>query len=563
MKNLLCRVSLLMLAGIFLPACIHVHPSGVVLAEETSSVEPVNENKSSEAVVEVDDHEDSEAERPTYRRRSRNDDAESELETLRGELARLMDMARGIQDRIQDLEENRTGRGDRLRRTQAPLRVDRARGDDSRSPIRDGRIRREEERGREEHRDHPENRDGDREEYRDHPEDRNWGRDEYREGGRNARPEWRSNDRGMTRRPMERRMQRRLRSSRFEEQIDAIRFDSPPVWGVTNIGIDRRGSFGRTGPSPMMLRGRNGRSGMHGMVTESPIFLDHMMLEGDAVRSVMDGHVVFLEGHSGMKIPLQAHHMKAMGEIHAGMQQYKCEEECCGKEECGEELKCPAMSSGDFNEECCGKEECGEELKCPAMSSGDFNHVEFDTGLSLSEPLKIENGFHDVTNSMVVEGVSGQPGGIVIRADHFGELEDVDVEFDMDIAELMGGDFEAAIMIEIDGNEIDLEELPSLEIIKEMAEKLRFGMRQVEVDEVLINKSGDDSPKKANKKKANKKKANMKKANKKKANNKKANNKKANNKKANNKKAQDRESSEEQKMRIRVRELSRLGVPVL
>jgi uncharacterized protein YjbI with pentapeptide repeats len=123
----------------------------------------------------------------------------------------------------------------------------------------------------------------------------------------------------------------------------------------------------------------------------------------------------------------------------------------------------------------------------------------------------------------------------------------------MDIAELMGGDFEAAIMIEIDGNEIDLEELPSLEIIKEMAEKLRFGMRQVEVDEVLINKSGDDSPKKANKKKANKKKANMKKANK----------KKANNKKANNKKAQDRESSEEQKMRIRVRELSRLGVPVL
>ncbi len=524
MKNLLCRVSLLMLAGIFLPACIHVHPSGVVLAEETSSVEPVNENKSSEAVVEVDDHEDSEAERPTYRRRSRNDDAESELETLRGELARLMDMARGIQDRIQDLEENRTGRGDRLRRTQAPLRVDRARGDDSRSPIRDGRIRREEERGREEHRDHPENRDGDREEYRDHPEDRNWGRDEYREGGRNARPEWRSNDRGMTRRPMERRMPRRLRSSRFEEQIDAIRFDSPPVWGVTDIGIDRRGSFGRTGPSPMMLRGRNGRSGMHGMVTESPIFLDHMMLEGDAVRSVMDGHVVFLEGHSGMKIPLQAHHMKAMGEIHAGMQQYKCEEECCGKEE------------------------CGEELKCPAMSSGDFNHVEFDTGLSLSEPLKIENGFHDVTNSMVVEGVSGQPGGIVIRADHFGELEDVDVEFDMDIAELMGGDFEAAIMIEIDGNEIDLEELPSLEIIKEMAEKLRFGMRQVEVDEVLINKSGDDSPKKANKKKANKKKAN---------------NKKANKKKANNKKAQDRESSEEQKMRIRVRELSRLGVPVL
>ena len=544
MKNLLCRASLLMLAGIFLPACIHVHPSGVVLAEETLSVKPVNENKSSEAVVEVDDHEDSETGRPTNRRRSRNEAAESELETLRGELARLMDMARGIQDRIQDLEENRTGRGDRLRRTQAPSRVDRARGDDSRSPIRDGRSRREEERGRdrdeprdwdhEEHRDHQENRDWnrdwDREEHRDHPEDRNWGRDEYREGGRNARPEWRSNDRGMKRRPMERRMQRRLRSSRFEGQIDSTRFDSPPVWGVTNIGLDRRGSFGRTGPSPMMLRGRNGSSGMHGMVTESPIFLDHMMMEGDAVRSVMDGHVVFLEGHSGMKIPLEAHHMKAMGEIHAWMQQNKCEEECCGEEECGEE-------------ECCGKEECGEELKCPAMSSGDFNHVEFHTGLSVTEPLKIENGFHDGANRIFVEGASGEPGGIVIRVDQFDEFEGGDVEFDMDIAELMGGDFEASVMIEIDGNEMDLGELPSLDIIKEMVEKLQSGMRQVEVDEVLINKSGDDSPKKANKKKANKK--------------------KANNKKADKKKAQDRESSEEQKMRIRVRELSRLGVPVL
>ncbi|HCW44293.1 MAG TPA: hypothetical protein DGU45_03160, partial [Planctomycetes bacterium] len=126
-------------------------------------------------------------------------------------------------------------------------------------------------------------------------------------------------------------MQRRLRSSRFEEQMDSTRFDSPAEWGVTHIGIDRRGSFGRTGPSPMMLRGRNGRSGMHGRVTEGPNFLEHMMLEGDAVIPGMDGHVVFLEGHSGMKMPLQAHHMKAMGEIHAWMQQNKCEEECCGK----------------------------------------------------------------------------------------------------------------------------------------------------------------------------------------------------------------------------------------
>ena len=131
----------------------------------------------------------------------------------------------------------------------------------------------------------------------------------------------------------------------------------------------------------------------------------------------------------------------------------------------------------------------------------------------------------------------------MIRVDQFDEFEGGDVEFDMDIAELMGGDFEASVMIEIDGNEMDLGELPSLDIIKEMVEKLQSGMRQVEVDEVLINKSGDDSPKKANKKKANKK--------------------KANNKKADKKKAQDRESSEEQKMRIRVRELSRLGVPVL
>ncbi|HCW45184.1 MAG TPA: hypothetical protein DGU45_07700, partial [Planctomycetes bacterium] len=146
MKNLLRRASLLMLAGIFLPACIHVHPSGVVLAEETLSVKSANENKSAEAAVEVDDHEDSDAGRPANRRRSRNEAAEPELEALRGELARLMDMARVIEERIQDLEENGTGRGDRLRRNQARSRDDRARGDDSRSPHRDRRDRREEER---------------------------------------------------------------------------------------------------------------------------------------------------------------------------------------------------------------------------------------------------------------------------------------------------------------------------------------------------------------------------------------------------------------------------------
>ena len=132
----------------------------------------------------------------------------------------------------------------------------------------------------------------------------------------------------------------------------------------------------------------------------------------------------------------------------------------------------------------------------------------------------------------------------------------------------MGGGLETRWVVEVDWNEMALGELPSLEIIKEMVEKLQSGMRQGEFDEVLLNKSGDDSPKKANKKKANKKKADKKKANnkkvdKKKANNKKANNKKANNKKADKKKSPDRESSEEQKMRIRVRELSRLGVPVL
>mgnify|MGYP001288895227 CR=1 FL=1 len=176
------------------------------------------------------------------------------------------------------------------------------------------------------------------------------------------------------------------------------------------------------------------------------------------------------------------------------------------------------------------------------MSSGDFNHVEFHTELSVTEPLKIAN------LSKLFEGASGEPGGIVIGVDHFDEFEGGDVEFDMDIAELMGGDFETSVMIEIDGNEMDLGELPSLEIIKEMVEKLQSGMRQGEFDEVLLNKSGDDSPKKANKKKANKKKADK---------------KKANNKKADKKKSPDRESSEEQKMRIRVRELSRLGVPVL
>ena len=191
------------------------------------------------------------------------------------------------------------------------------------------------------------------------------------------------------------------------------------------------------------------------------------------------------------------------------------------------------------------------------MSSGDFNHVEFHTELSVTEPLKIAN------LSKLFEGASGEPGGIVIGVDHFDEFEGGDVEFDMDIAELMGGDFETSVMIEIDGNEMDLGELPSLEIIKEMVEKLQSGMRQGEFDEVLLNKSGDDSPKKANKKKANKKKADKKKANNKKVDKKKANNKKANNKKADKKKSPDRESSEEQKMRIRVRELSRLGVPVL
>ena len=146
-------------------------------------------------------------------------------------------------------------------------------------------------------------------------------------------------------------------------------------------------------------------------------------------------------------------------------------------------------------------------------------------------------GFHDGANRIFVEGASGEPGGIVIGVDHFDEFEGGDVEFDMDIAELMGGDFETSVMIEIDGNEMDLGELPSLEIIKEMVEKLQSGMRQGEFDEVLLNKSGDDSPKKANKKKANKKKADKKKADKKKADKKKADKKKANNKKVDKKKA--------------------------
>ena len=270
-----------------------------------------------------------------------------------------------------------------------------------------------------------------------------------------------------------------------------------------------------------------------------------------------------------------------------------CHSRACDSEECGEEKECPYLKGQcEEDSDCCGSEECEEEKECPYMQGRDSECCGDDDCSNAEKASKFyghdHGGFEveekSATKVIMIRKESGDPDDIykerldarveaIDSADSVYErsLGNTQMIIEMISDSLpedldLKGDVDIQIHTDIEGADLP----PGMEEeLKEMLEKM---MLEVEVEMKEKGKSGKkraadkDSQKESKKKAANKKQA----AAKKRAAQKKAAEKKAAEKSKESKRKQNRKkgngavkkAESGSPLEIRVRELTRLGVPV-
>ena len=612
------RKLLLLLAALLLPACIHIHPSGVALAENPG--EGVSTSTSFE-LSEGDDSDD--------RRQMRGMPPVEEIRRLQGEIAQLKEQIAQLQSMLAErggMMRPVPGGAARFRTEELMSLAGRLFSSEARHMGDDGNGHHdhghdailllelaEEMRGQ---RGGGHDHEGHEHDGHDHAEwhfdERHFEgelpmismefRDESRFGRRGEQfRQLRGRDRGMNRWEMSGRRPMRVMNPRMRNLT--------PRWNQGMTPAMPRGLAARQGMGAMrggafprgVIMGRTGA--MPGMQPWGPqggiVAIEPGMGHGEMMFHGADGNFAIF-GETG------AGHSRSCGSEECGEEKEcpylksQCEEDsdCCGSEECGEEKECPYLKNQcEEDSDCCGSEECGAEKECPYMKErnseccGDdgcckgekksgtkvimIRKESGDSGDMYKELLDTRVEVFDSAES-VYENTLGSPQMIVeMISDYL--PEDLELKGDVDIQ----------IHTDIEGADLP----PGMEEeLKEMLEKM---MLEVEVEMKETGKSGKkratdkDSQKESKKKAANKKQA----ANKKKAASKKqaANKKQAAQKKSAEKKSADKkksvkkdskskESKKKQNrkkgngavkksesgssLEIRVRELSRLGVPV-
>ena len=604
------RKLLLLLAALLLPACIHIHPSGVALAENPG------EGVSTPTSFELSEGDDSDD-----RRQMRGMPPVEEIRRLQGEIAQLKEQIAQLQSMLAERG------GMRARPGGAAIRVEevpmlgglfmsepRHMGDDGHGHHEHGH-----EHGHDHGHDHAEWHFDERHFEGDLPMISMEFRDESRFGRRGEQFRQRQGrDRGMNRREMSGRRPMRGMNPRMRNLTPRWNQGMTPVMprGLAarqGMGAMRGGGFprgvimGRTGAMPgMQPWGPQG-----GIVVIEP-GIEPGMGHGEMMFHGPGGNFAIF-GETG------AGHSRSCGSEGCGEEKEcpylksQCEgdSDCCGSEECGEEKECPYLKNQcEDDSECCGSEECGAEKECPYMKERDSECCGDDgccKGEKESEYHGHDHGGFDVEEKsgakvIMIRKESGDSG------DMWKELLDARVETSESayenslgstqmIVEMISdylpedldlkGDVDIQIHTDIEGADLP----PGMEgELKEMLEKM---MLEVEVEMKETGKSGkkraaekesqkESKKKAANKKQtANKKKAASKKqaANKKQAAQKKAAEKKSADKKKSLKKdARSKDSKKKQNrkkgsgavkkaesgssLEIRVRELTGLGVPV-
>ena len=605
------RKLLLLLAALLLPACIHIHPSGVALAENPG------EEVSAPTSFELSDGDDSD-----NRRQVRGMPPVEEIRRLQGEIAQLKEQIAQLQLMLSERGGMRAGPGGAaIRIEEVPgmgglfISESRHMGDDGHGHHEHGHehghdhghdaisrlelaneIRSQRDGGRHDHDRHDHDRhDHDRHDHAEwHFDERHFEgdlpmismefRDESRFGRRGEQFRQRQGrDRGMNRWEMSGRRPMRGMNPRMRNLT--------PRWNQGMTPVMPRGLAARQGMGAMrgggfprgVIMGRTGA--MPGMQPWGP-----------------QGGIVVIEpgmGHGEMMFHGADGNFAIFGETGAGHSR------SCGSEGCGEEKECPYLKSQcEEDSDCCGSEECGEEKECPYMKERDSECCGDDgccKGEKESEYHGHDHGGFDVEEKsgakvIMIRKESGDSG------DMWKELLDARVETSESayenslgrtqmIVEMISdylpedldlkGDVDIQIHTDIEGADLP----PGMEgELKEMLEKM---MLEVEVEMKETGKSGKKRAAEKESQKESKKKATNKKqtANKKKAASKKqaaqkkaAKKKSADKKKSLKKDSRSKDSKKKQNrkkgngavkkaesgssLEIRVRELTGLGVPV-
>lgn len=554
---------LLLAAALLLPACIHIHPSGIALAKDLSEA---TEEPASFKVA--DDHDAPE------RGGVRGIPPMAEIRRLQEEIARLQEQVGRLSAMLAEQDGMRAGPGRAY--------ISRSTND---VPMIGGLFRSDSEIRGHAGPDHGEGHDG-HEHGHDHAEwhfeERHFEGDlpmismEFRDEPRFVQRgeqfrQRQGRDRGMN--PRERSGRRPMRG------MNPRMRNLTPRWNQGMTPDMPRGHAARQGMGAMrggafprgVVMGRTGA--MPGMQPWGPqggiVVIEPGMWHGEMMFHGADGNfAIFHETGAG--------HSRSCGSEGCGEEKEcpylksQCEEDsdCCGSEECGEEKECPFMKERDS--ECCGDDGCchGEkESKFHGHGHGGFE-VEEKSGTKVIMIRKESGDSGDLRKELLDARVEASEsayenslGSTQMIVEMISDYlpEDLDLKGDVDIQ----------IHTDIEGADLP----PGMEgELKEMLEKM---MLEVEVEMKETGKSGkkrtaEKESQNESKKKAVKKKQTVKK--------KQAAKKKAAQKKSTNNESKAKESKKKQNrkkrtgavkkaesgssLEIRVRELSKLGVPV-